>query len=154
MKKRYLVQLGAVAAALAVVLVGVTPANASPPETTGLVSKTSVVLKNKPDVPATGELDEDGKPVPVIPPALLQKLHDEGLEGDVTSVQKGDGGGTFYGGENGSWVIDLTPPTTPGQVTAAFSYGFCVGYFNNIQKVSNYLQWGAQSSCSASDNQY
>lgn len=46
-------------------------------------------------------------------------------------------------------------PQKPGQPSPhAFSFGICTGYFQKIAKEGNHLVWGAQSSCTASDNRY
>jgi hypothetical protein len=90
-----------------------------------------------------------------VSPEIAEKLEEIGLTGPVLTVQEGENGmGTFYADEE-AWVLDLGPvPTKGGISTQAFSYGFCTGYFNTPAHVSNYLQWGGQSSCSASNGQY
>jgi hypothetical protein len=68
------------------------------------------------------------------------------LKGQVQSVQSDVAGGVFYGGEDGTWVIafptqgGLDKPGKSSHTSASgdFDYGFCLGYFNNIRKVSNY----------------
>lgn len=92
---------------------------------------------------------------PSVSPQLQSKLQDLGLTGPLRTVQEGpDGVGTFYA-DDYAWVLDLGP-SAPKRVasTHAFSFGFCTGYFNTPTHVSNYLQWGGQSSCSASNGQY
>jgi len=145
------------AVVLALALSSTAPALASTPDS----AKSSVPPVSRDDAPSLA-LDEDSMSVPPISPPLLDKLHELGLEGEVTSVQGGEGAGVFYGGEEGTWVINLDPDATADTtklqtgkaVAAQFSYGGCAGYFIHPHKVGGYLEWGGSDNCVASNNQY
>lgn len=61
---------------------------------------------------------------------------------------------------NNSWsfrfpIDSKGNPRKPGQPSPhVFSFGICKGYFQKITREGAYLVWGAQSSCTASDNRY
>lgn len=86
-----------------------TPATAQSQDVLGPSVLVQVAAQEMEDIPRSDEVDEDGLPVPAISDELLSRLHEHGLKGSVTSVQHGATGGVFYGGESGTWVIDLAP---------------------------------------------
>lgn len=117
---------------------------------------------------------------PAISPAVESRIEAAGADPDqLAAIQVGENGnGMFFEMEDGSWVLDLADASTyeisvgseaargatsqayvdiaQSEASAlAFTYTFCTGHFFTPKKVSNYLQWGAQSDCrSASSSVY
>ena len=147
---------GVVAAAMFAALLSPAPASASdvpPPPSKGSTVTVEPKLKGT-------TIDKASLPPEsvVTSSQLLDGLRLRGLAGSIVTAQKGASGGTFYS-DGTSWVLDLAPASALNQMSASavspqFSYGFCTGYFNKPSHVASYLQWGAQSSCTASNGQY
>lgn len=60
--------------------------------------------------------------------------------------------------ESSTWSFEFAvdasgnPIEPSASTTKAFGYGICSGSFQNVTKQGNNLVWGAQSSCTASNN--
>ena len=60
--------------------------------------------------------------------------------------------------DNSTWSFEFAvdasgnPIESSASTAKAFGYGICSGSFQNVTKQGNHLVWGAQSSCTASNN--